>query len=162
MNELKRLNGLGIVGAIINIIFAMGMLIIILVITFNYLLNPFYDYYNQIDYFRIILTTLILSLAILISLLSIITNGKLLRGKLSQRGPAIVFSFLTLSILGASFLLFSKVIVNIERIKIKIKVKEINGNELINDLLTYKELLDSGVITNDEYKIIKGKYLKLL
>ena len=160
MKEWKRISWLGIVGSILNIIFALAIIVLSITILYGCLVDKFYIYLNIFDLLDNIDNMISVSIStvfILFSIVSIVKNGKLLGGNLKKKVSAIVFAFLTLSILGAIFLILSKVVIKVEKVKIKIVEKKVDYNELIIALLKYKSLLDADVITEDEYKIIKSK-----
>jgi len=161
MNERKRLSGLGIVGSIINIIFGINIIIVSIYTLFVYLNNMNSSYRDILINGEIIIPISATMICSLFGFLSIIKNGNLLSGNLSKKFSAILFGFLTLSILGSIFIMSSSIVVKVEKVKLKIIERELNCNEMINILLNYKSLLDTNVINEEEYQIIKNKILKL-
>lgn len=161
MNKKKSISGVGIVGSIINIIFGLAGIILSIIILFVYLDNTRIVYSYLYDYLEIMITSSILALFTLICLVSIIKNAQLISGNLQKKVSAVIFGFFSLSLLGSIFIMFSKVVVTIEKVKIKIVNNVEDYNEMIKALHNYKSLLDLDVITEDEYKIIKGKLFEL-
>jgi len=160
MNEKKRISGLGIAGSIINIIFAIVVIITSIIILFVYLRNTTNGIRYIFNNVEMIIPIFILILFIIFGILSIVKNDKLLSGNTEKKVSAIIFGLLTFSLLGSLFLIFSKVVIKVDKVKIKMIEKEVDYNDIINGLLKYKSLLDSDVITEDEFKTIKNKILK--
>ncbi|MDF2700411.1 MAG: hypothetical protein K0Q49_1969 [Haloplasmataceae bacterium] len=147
MSDKKRINGLGRTGAVINIIFAVTVVILFLVLFVNSI--QFYMFYKyDVIIYDVIIKTVLFALFITFGLFSFAKNVRLLKGKLDKKRSAIVFGFLTLSVIGSIFLIYSKEVVPIK------KVIDKHVAEELTDLITkYKSLLDSGVITEEDLKI---------
>lgn len=139
MENRKELDGLGLAGAILNIVMVgleiLGCLVL-LIVGFVLVWN------DGFGLFMIVASILVGSLAII----TLIFNAKVLAGELKYKTTASVLGFICLSILGSVLLLISKTEHNNKTVI-----------DLAEKLAKFKELYDADIITEEEFKTIKRK-----
>lgn len=149
MSQKRSLDWLGKTGAIVNIFVSFIIVVFCLLSFIGSLMLIAEGDSTYIGIASLVMVILILAT------MNLVFSSLLLGGSLKYKTVTIIFSFITLSVLGAVFLLCSNE-VNYQNKK----NDENNFSNLADSLSNYKSLLDSGAITEEEYNQIKKQLIE--
>jgi len=143
MKNKKELDGLGLAGVIVNVVVtgleSIGS-IILMIVGLVVVIN------DSIGLLYMIIAILLGSL----SIIALIFNAKVLAGELEHKKVASVLGFICLSVLGSVLLIISKE---------EVRNDKYNEYHIADTLTKFKELVDLGVISDEEFILLKNKII---